>query len=726
MAVDAALSRPKLHRVCRRPDLVAVSRNIRGSRRWIVKDPVSLAYFDLSEAEYMVLTLLDGQTSGEEILARLKTSLTTSISREQLETFVKQLLRQSLAVGDAVGPAVMGASQPLLSRFSGLFSLRLRGINPTWLLQKFDWLQQIVFSRGAGVFAVALMMFATLLVTTRFDEIFGRMPRLQSVFSGNNLVWLALVWLITKVIHELAHGLTCRYFGGRCREAGVMLLFLTPCLYCDVSDSWMFRSRWQRVAVSAAGIVVELLLASLGVILWYFSEPGLFNSLCLNVMIISSVGAVAFNGNPLLRYDGYYILSDLIEVPNLREKADAAVRDLFRRLVHGVDTIQSRVTPRLAFSAFSVASFAYRTLVIVAIVSFIDAIAEPYGFSVITVPLGIVSALGLLHALVAALFQEMRLTSEYSQRRFGRRHFVLLSLVGLVLIGLLVPLPRGVRAAAVIEPHDLRHVYVTVPGTLIEARMAGSHVRTGDILGRLQNLELERKLIATRGNVTELERRLDDLIAMRTGDSKVAAAFEPLAARIAGLRDELKGLESEYDRLTLRAPRSGIVLPPPVLEREATEVELPAWTGTPVDPENQRAFLETGTLFCIIGDSSDVCALALLDQEDVEFIVEGQWVRVVADHRRDVVLRGVVAEVAKVEVDTLPVELVGDPEVESRRSLNGLSRPAHTSYLARVQLDERDGASLAKGKASLRISVASEPLFKRIYRALRRTFRVRL
>ena len=96
-----------------------------------------------------------------------------------------------------------------------------------------------------------------------------------------------------------------------------MLLVFTPCLYCNVSDSWMLASKWQRIAIAAAGMYVELILATSRTFLWWFSEPGLFNSLCLNTMLVCSVGTLLFNGNPLLRYDGYYILSDLVEVPNL-------------------------------------------------------------------------------------------------------------------------------------------------------------------------------------------------------------------------------------------------------------------------------------------------------------------------------------------------------------------------------------------------------------------------
>ena len=122
-------------------------------------------------------------------------------------------------------------------------------------------------------------------------------------------------------MHEFGHGLSCKHFGGECHEIGVMLLVFTPCLYCNVSDSWMLPNKWHRAAIGAAGMYVELVLASIATFVWWFSQPGPFNYICLSVMFICSVSTVMFNANPLLRYDGYYILSDFLEIPNLRQKA---------------------------------------------------------------------------------------------------------------------------------------------------------------------------------------------------------------------------------------------------------------------------------------------------------------------------------------------------------------------------------------------------------------------
>ena len=161
-------------------------------------------------------------------------------------------------------------------------------------------------------------------VAVQFQAVRARLPEFHAFFCLDNLVWFLLAIAVSKALHELGHGLVCKHFGGECHELGLMLLVFTPCLYVNVSDAWLLPNKWHRIAISAAGMAVEVLLAAVCTFIWWFSEPGMLNYLCLNVMFISSVSTLVFNANPLLRYDGYYILSDLMEVPNLRQKASTS------------------------------------------------------------------------------------------------------------------------------------------------------------------------------------------------------------------------------------------------------------------------------------------------------------------------------------------------------------------------------------------------------------------
>ncbi len=173
------------------------------------------------------------------------------------------------------------------------------------------------------------------LLVTQFEAFQNKLPAFEEFFAAKNWIWLAIVMALTKVFHEFGHGLACKKFGGQCHEMGVMLLVLTPCLYANVSDSWLLPSKWKRAFIAAAGMYVELVLASVAVFVWWFSQPGMINQLALNIVFISSVSTILFNANPLLRYDGYYILSDLLEIPNLRSKGDHHSATLLRTVAVG-------------------------------------------------------------------------------------------------------------------------------------------------------------------------------------------------------------------------------------------------------------------------------------------------------------------------------------------------------------------------------------------------------
>ena len=179
---------------------------------------------------------------------------------------------------------------------------------------------------------------ALTLVLVNFQEFRTKLPDVRAVLRGRqlDLAW-ASRWALSKILHEFGHGLSCKRYGGECHEMGFMFLVFTPCLYCNVSDSWMLPNKWHRVFIGAAGMYVELILASIATYLWWFSEPGMFNFLCLSVMFICSVSTVVFNGNPLLRFDGYYILMDILEIPNLRQKATEILKRWFQQYCLGLE-----------------------------------------------------------------------------------------------------------------------------------------------------------------------------------------------------------------------------------------------------------------------------------------------------------------------------------------------------------------------------------------------------
>ena len=169
-----------------------------------------------------------------------------------------------------------------------------KGIDPDRLLNWLDPYIGWVFTRGAVLVSLVLALAALILVTVQWDAFHAKLPTFNEFFASKNWLWLALTMSVTKILHEFGHGLSCKHFRGECHEMGVMILVLTPCLYCNVSDSWMLPNKWHRAAIGAAGMYVELVLASISTFIWWFSEPGLLHYLALNVMFISSVSTILF------------------------------------------------------------------------------------------------------------------------------------------------------------------------------------------------------------------------------------------------------------------------------------------------------------------------------------------------------------------------------------------------------------------------------------------------
>ena len=296
----------------------------------MVKDPVGLHYFRFQEEEFAILQMLDGETSLDEIKDQFEAEFPPQkITLEELQQFLGQLHRSGLIIVAVQGQGTQlldrrreRQRKELLNAASNILCLRFKGIDPervfAWVYPKIRWF----FSTWAVAAALLLGFSALTLVLVNLDTVRAKMPEFSQFFTPGNAFLLAITLALTKVLHEFGHGLSCKHFGGECHELGVMILVLTPCLYCNVSDSWMLPNKWHRAFIGAAGMYVELILASIATFVWYkTTSDTLVNMLALNVMFICSVSTVVFNANPLLRYDGYYILADLVEIPNLRQKA---------------------------------------------------------------------------------------------------------------------------------------------------------------------------------------------------------------------------------------------------------------------------------------------------------------------------------------------------------------------------------------------------------------------
>ncbi|MEX1223711.1 MAG: hemolysin D, partial [Pirellulales bacterium] len=306
---------------------------------------------------------------------------------------------------------------------------------------------------------------------------------------------------------------------------GVMLLVLTPCLYCNVSDSWMLPNKWHRAAIGAAGMWVEIVIASIATFVWWFTEPGLLNYICLSIMFVSSVSTIVFNGNPLLRYDGYYILSDLMEVPNLRQKANSI---LFQKLGQWCLGLTQPPDPFLPqrnqwlFALYTVASTIYRWVVLISILFFLHKVFEPYGLQIIGKLLVLVTLYGLVLHPLYKLYKYFSVPGRLYQVKKAKLYGTM-AVCGLLLGLLFIPLPYHVTCPVEIEPRDATTVYAEVPGVIEEVFIEpGDRVEAGAELARLSNLDVDYQIARLEGRREVNLARYNSLLQYERHNSDLA------------------------------------------------------------------------------------------------------------------------------------------------------------------------------------------------------------
>ena len=379
-----------------------------------------------------------------------------------------------------------------------------------WLNARLGW----IFSPLCVLLSAALILAALLLVATHFEIFQQKLPGFHEFFASSNWIWLAVALGFTKVLHEFGHGLACKRFGGQCHEMGAMLLVLTPCLYCNVSDSWMLPSKWQRAAIGAAGMYVELVLAAACTFVWWFSAPGLLHYLCLNVMFVGSVSTLLFNVNPLLRYDGYYILSDLVEVPNLRQKASTILRRQATGWILGVAAQPDPFLPhrhQLLLGLYAVAATLYRWIITIGILWFLHLVFRPYGIQVLGQALAVVAVYGLLMQPAWQLASFFRIPGRMDRVNKARlAASAVAAAMGLAMFW--IQLPHYVSCDVFLEPEGAASVYAESPGHIREVHARpGDWVRAGHPLLTLENIDTHLAIARLAGERQKFLRRLQNL-----------------------------------------------------------------------------------------------------------------------------------------------------------------------------------------------------------------------
>ena len=724
-----------------RPDITFERQLYQGREYWVAKDPINLKYYRFEEEEYFLLQLLDGCTSPDQIKRRFDFKYAPQkITMQELYQFVGMLYRSCLLLSDASGQGVelksRGArnrGRELRASLSNILAVRFKGFDPDTILTLLDRWTWWFFTWPAFLFVLLLGLSAAGLVFTQFEQLTRKLPAFQEFFAADNWLWLMLVMGLTKIMHEFGHGLACKRFGGQCHEMGVMLLVLTPCLYCNVSDSWTLTSKWKRAMIAAAGMYVELILSAIAVFVWWFSQPGLVNQLALNIVVITSVSTILFNANPLLRYDGYYILSDLMEIPNLRQKATKMLQRTAGDWLLGMEAPYDPFLPvkrKWFFMFYSVAAVVYRWLITFSIFWFLYQLLEPYGVKVIGQMIALMAIWGLAGM---PLFQLYRFFSIPGRWRAVKPLRAMLSsslALAVVAVILIIPIPHFVYCDCFVRPLNVQNVYVDIPGRLTQIFVEpNQRVQRDQPLVQLKSPEFEFQLAQLEGRLKVTQVKYASAIRLGNLDSSSVDELDTAKVERDSAQADFEQRQKDESKLIVRAPTSGLLLAPAI--RPATseqDGELRTWTRTPLDPQNLDGYLEKKTLLGrIVPDPTQMEVVLAIDQGDIEFVKQNQKVEIFVDQLAGTPLDSTTTQISPTKMKLVPRQLSSRYGGSLVTTVNesGEDVPQSTTYLVSVKLDNQyhvlDGAT---GVAKIR--TGSQTVGQRIWRSVCRTFRFEL
>ena len=540
--------------------------NYRNKTWYIIRDPGNNNFFRVNTAAYQFIAFLDGRRNVDKAWSLCYEEYGDDAPTQgEAISLLGQLYSSNLLQGDVPADTdnLLKRHQKRRSRersayMKGILFAKIPIWDPDHFLDRWSFLFGPVFSRIGYLIGIITIIIGSTFIFNNIEELAGES---QGMISLSNIPLLYLVFALTKLLHEFGHGFACKYYGqkngtgGNVNTMGIAFLFMTPIPYVDATSSWAFKNKWQRIAVAGAGMYVELILAALAAILWTATPEGnIIHALSFNLMLVSSVTTILFNGNPLLRYDAYYMLSDFFEVPNLSGRSKLQIKYIFRKYLFGV---KQAVSSAYDFSENALmvlyASLAeiYKLFICVSIVIIASEISPILGLIGVTLYLFSLVLMPLFK-LVKYLFLAPEL-----QRSRNRASIIMffIVLLGVYLIGI-IRLNDRVIVEGVIEPESLTTVFIQADGfteSLINNQKAV--IKNKSVLFSGNNPEL---LVELEKAQAEIE-RLEILIRAYTGIDPAKKSINQNMKN--ALLKKVGLLKKEKSALTVLAPDSGVFIP---------------------------------------------------------------------------------------------------------------------------------------------------------------------
>src|SRR4029078_10250917 len=612
----------------------------RGQTWYVLQDRSNERFHRFSPAAYAFIGLMDGQRTVQDIWEFASTKLGDDAPTQPE---VVQLLSQ-LHAADVLQCDIPPDIAELLlrhertqqkkwqRRLMSIFAWQFPLFDPERLLQTFVSLVRPFFGWGGALLWLGFVIPAVLIGAAHWSDLTANL--IDRMTTPQNLVLLWFLFPLIKALHEFGHAFAVKVFGGEVHEMGIMLLVFSRVPYVDASASSAFPNKWQRVVVGAAGMIVELVIASVAMFVWVSVEPGTVRMLAYNTIMIAGISTVIFNANPLLRFDGYYILADLIEIPNLRQRANTYLGYLCERYGFGREEAQvPHSTPggRAWFVGYSVTSFLYRILVVVAILMFLTDqffvlgmfFALLTGFTWFVLPLG----KGLRYLFTSPRIRRVR----------GRALAVTTGAIALVLVGLCVtPVPFRTRAEGIVWIPDEAIVRAGADGFVGQVvGIPGSNVSRGDVLVVCHDSVLTTQVTVLEAQLREINARIREQVPENIAKAKILEEEKHY------IEEKLARTREQVQDLVMTAKVDGTL----VLPRAE---DLPG------------RFVHRGDVLAHVADLNTLTVRTIVDQTDIDLIRHNtKTVQVRLAERLESPIDGDVARRVPAASDELPSPALG-------------------------------------------------------------------
>lgn len=529
-----------------RSDLQVSEQVTHSGRVYIIKEPSGGRIFRLPEIEYALAKGLDGRCGPDELLVEARQRLGDGIDAETLTRFIDQLRAQGLLESEAGMAAPAAVSRRL--RGDPLY-LRFKAFDPDAFLTKLLPYLRFCFRPAFLILAGLLFLMATMIAVGSWGLIQTEFAELYHLHA---IVYAWLILLVSVSLHELAHGLTCKHFGGEVREMGFMLIYFQPAFYCNVSDAWLFPHKAHRLWVTFAGAFLDALLWAVAAIVWRITDPGTWSHFTALVVLTTAGIRTLFNINPLIKLDGYYLLSDVLEIPNLRARAFRFLKGLWWHFWRGSDQVVQETTARdrRLFITYGVLAMVYS-------VTLLGSILWWFG-SYLVMSYGAVG-FWLFSVIPTLLFRNplrrswLKLPERLRRgpawfRAWPRQARISAAALGLLAVLALLPATLSVSGNVTILPVDNADMHAQVEGVI-----SAVYVKEGDVvqkdapIARVADDKLRLGLMTVEEEIEEIRAKLKQPVT--AGGAAQPAMVMMAAASAAKTQEQLRQAERDRARM---------------------------------------------------------------------------------------------------------------------------------------------------------------------------------